>query len=276
MRRGGIIGAGWRVRKLEQFPGVWQRALEPFKLFSGTAVVSPAKLLQNTSRRFQSGSSLGPQASRLQSCYKTRLVGSNQALHWDRRRLACKVVTKHVSSVPIRLFTGIAGVSPARLLQNTSRRFQSGSSLGSQASRLQGCYKTRLVGSNQALHWDRRRLACKVVTKHVSSVPIRLFTGIAGVSPARLLQNTSRRFQSGSSLGSQASRLQGCYKTRLVGSNQALHWDRRRLACKVVTKHVSSVPIRLFTGTAGVSPARLLQNTSRRFQSGSSLGPQAS
>src|SRR5258705_864128 len=53
-------------------------------------------------------------------------------------------------------------------------------------------------GNIQALHWDRRRLACKVVTKHVSSVPIRLFTRIAGVSPARLLQNTSRRFQSGS------------------------------------------------------------------------------
>ena len=53
MRRAGIIGAGWRVRKLEQFPGVWQRALEPFKLFTGTAGVSPAKLLQNTARWLQ-------------------------------------------------------------------------------------------------------------------------------------------------------------------------------------------------------------------------------
>ena len=52
----GIIGAGWRVRKLEEFPGVWQRAIETFKLFTGIAGVSPAKLLQKTSRRFQSGS----------------------------------------------------------------------------------------------------------------------------------------------------------------------------------------------------------------------------
>ncbi len=47
---------GWRVRKVEEFPGVWQLDIETFKLFTGTAGVSPAELLQNTSRRFQSGS----------------------------------------------------------------------------------------------------------------------------------------------------------------------------------------------------------------------------
>src|SRR5258705_4017005 len=59
----------------------------------------------------------------------------------------------------------------------------------------------------QVTHWDRRRLACKGVTKQVSLFSDQSFSA----TPWQAISLTTK----------------------------ASHWDRRRLACKGVTKQVS-------------------------------------